>query len=191
MSGDRLAELRADELAAWAEVERHAPLTPERSAAMERWMALAIEREDLEESIAEGIDPAEVPPVDPAAISGAVVWARRRRRDAPGQTRITIDHGAEPATQDGIARVVRRLPGGANRGGRTLELGDRLATYATAIRALHRDGGGWAAGRITVPEVAKIIYRTTGHSQMRADVATVGGWKAFRADVIAGRFTGR
>lgn len=125
MSGrDRLADLRARTARAADEMRAHGPLTAERAEAGRRWIALAVELADLERALAEGRDPATVPPADPDAVSVSAVWAHGRatvRKGAGTASYTTITDtrvvcGATPATAGGLAEARRRLRGRA--GGR-------------------------------------------------------------------------
>lgn len=135
----RLARLAAEEADAWAEVERHPLLTPERTEAFGRWFRLKMEREDIEEATADGADPAEVDPVPPEVVTPALIWARRQRREHRNQVTTVDEHGAEPLTPESLRRTVRRLTGRA--GGRPPELttitdDEQLRVH---VRAMRRD----------------------------------------------------
>lgn len=120
------------------------------------------------------------------------VYARVRDRTEGRRRRIETDSGAEPVTAEGMVRLARILPGGANRGGRTPELEDRLRDYAAAIAALSGERR-YRPAQITALLVLERLHRTGGESQLRKDMQApgVGGWQSFRADVLAGRFSGR
>lgn len=113
------------------------------------------------------------------------VYGRVRVRGRPGRQNVKQDGGAVPLTPAGIAQLARLLPGGANRGGRTDERAGRLAEYRAAIAALA--DAGYSPGQTTARLVLERIHRTGSESQLREDVAAVGGWKAFRAEALRGR----
>ena len=120
-------------------------------------------------------------------IAPRVVYARvRDRRDGSART-ITADSGSVPPTPEAVRELMRRLPGGANRGGRPSARDDRLAEYRTAILALA--GKGYRPGAITAGLVLTLIHRTGGEAQLRKDVAApdIGGWRNFRAEVLRRR----
>jgi hypothetical protein len=108
----------------------------------------------------------------------------RDRRTRHGRS--VMSHGANARLDDprGLARLSRHLPGGANRGGRTKEVGDRLADYRTAILALAAEG--YTPAQITARRVLGRVHRTGSDAQLWKDVGDpdVGGWRAFRADVL-------
>jgi hypothetical protein len=123
-----------------------------------------------------------------AKATPTAVWAMVRVRGVgTADETIRRQHGSTPATPDNLAKLARRLPGGANRGGRPDQREDRLASYGTAILALH-DKGYRPAGKITAGLVAQHIHRSSP-AQLRKDVADpdIGGWRAFRAEVLRAR----
>lgn len=73
-------------------------------------------------------------------------------------------------------------------GGRPNEAAGRLADYRSAILALGRDKG-YRPGQITARLVLQRLHRTGSEAQLRKDVAPhdIGGWRAFRAEVLRGQ----
>lgn len=119
-----------------------------------------------------------------------VIAARARVRRKGTKTIIETDSRSAQTPDEAVA-MLRWLPGGANRGGRTDERSERLASYRTAILAL-ADGPRYRPAQITVRLVAARLHRTGSESQILKDVADpdIGGWKHFRAAVLEGRLSG-
>ena len=115
-----------------------------------------------------------------------VVWAKLRTTgEGTDDMTLRIQHGSDPATPENLERLSRRLPGGANRGGRTSARDERLERYRTAIRALADKG--YDVSAITASEILKAIHRTGDESHLYADLSPEGGLKRFRVEVLRAR----
>ena len=118
----------------------------------------------------------------------ATVWATIRERRDGSRVTTAYDHGTARSPEE-LAALRRRLPGGANRGGRTDERERRLADYRAAILALTE--AGYREAAITARAIVDKLNRTGSEAQLRKDLAAVGGLKQFRQEVLRSRLSGR